>query len=67
MALDHLHTNHIIHRDVKVSCISLLCYSIKLFFLNFIDLFADLTVLLQCSNIFLTKEHDIRLGNLLTS
>jgi serine/threonine protein kinase len=58
LAVGYLHSNYVLHRDLKVSeeIIMMLSFGSSSrqynVFLSF----------LQCSNIFLTKDHDIRLG-----
>lgn len=63
LAVEYLHSNFVLHRDLKVRILA----SVHIIFLK-ISLqsifWGDIcTFLCQCSNIFLTKEHDVRLGN----
>lgn len=62
LAVEYLHSNFVLHRDLKVCEIQELTYlnwvSIQLYF-NVAWFFIPAR---QCSNIFLTKDQDIRLG-----
>jgi hypothetical protein len=67
LAVEYLHGNFVLHRDLKVRRI----ISIWIRNLNFSIAFGGVmdwtyeALSLQCSNIFLTKEQDVRLGELL--
>lgn len=60
LAVEYLHSNYVLHRDLKV------CNLIFVNMLVFTVLSYSPKIILwlfwQCSNIFLTKEQDVRLG-----
>ena len=58
VAVNYLHSNRVIHRDLKVRASSYY----QLLRPECLPAITNFIIYLQCSNIFLTKNKDIRLG-----
>lgn len=63
LAVEYLHSNFVLHRDLKVCTFNIRLYRFIYFSLQYIYRDNFCILLWQCSNIFLTKEKDVRLGN----
>ena len=64
LAVEYLHSNYVLHRDLKV-CICKGCFSRCLFEFPLSCGLTSVSTSWQCSNIFLTKDRDVRLGEFL--
>lgn len=61
LAVEYLHSNFVLHRDLKV-CVQAGCFSFSPRWMSSLYVLICLLLSWQCSNIFLTKDQDIRLG-----
>lgn len=62
LAVEYLHANFVLHRDLKVENWIIKFMKLSFSHWSFED---DLILYVQCSNIFLTKDQDVRLGKLI--
>ena len=61
LAVEYLHSNFVLHRDLKV-CVQAVRFSFSPQWMSSLYMLICLLLSWQCSNIFLTKDQDIRLG-----